>query len=166
MNSSGLIIILIILFIFFRQYKKNISDRGRKITVTSQLIIPILYIFIFKNTFEYIFSASGLLNIIFIAIAVILGCVVGFARSKLNKLTVEKKTHTIYCKASKIDLIILIALICLKFGAEIFLSRLIHGNTLLMITNYLLLFSISAIISKRIIILFKYLKIVSKINTI
>ena len=159
MNSSGLIIILIILFIFFRQYKKNISDRGRKITVASQLIIPILYIFIFKNTF-------GLLNIIFIAIAVILGCVVGFARSKLNKLTLEKKTHTVYCKASKIDLIILIALICLKFGAEIFLSRLIHGNTLLMITNYLLLSSISAIISKRIIILFKYLKIVSKINTI
>lgn len=160
MNSSGLIIILIILFIFFRQYKKNISDRGRKITVASQLIIPILYIFIFKNTFEYIFSTSGLLNIIFIAIAVILGCVVGFARSKLNKLTLEKKTHTVYCKASKIDLIILIALICLKFGAEIFLSRLIHGNTLLMIANYLLLFSI------RIIILFKYLKIVSKINTI
>ena len=166
MNSSSLIIILIILFIFFRQYKKNISDRGRKITVASQLIIPILYIFIFKNTFEYIFSTSGSLNIIFIAIAVILGCVVGFARSKLNKLTVEKKTHTVYCKASKIDLIILIALICLKFGAEIFLSRLIHGNTLLMITNSLLLFSISAIISKRIIILFKYLKIVSKINTI
>ena len=166
MHSSGLIIILIILFIFFRQYKKNISDRGCKITVASQLIIPILYIFIFKNTFEYIFSTSGLLNIIFIAIAVILGYVVGFARSSLNIVILEKKTHTVYCKASKIDLIILIALICLKFGAEIFLSRLIHGNTLLMITNYLLLSSISAIISKRIIILFKYLKIVSKINTI
>lgn len=95
MNSSGLIIILIILFIFFRQYKKNISDRGRKITVTSQLIIPIIYIFIFKNTFEYIFSISGLLNIIFIAIAVILGCVVGFARSKLNKLTLEKDSYCI-----------------------------------------------------------------------
>lgn len=160
MNSSG----LIIAFIFFRQYKKSISGKGRKVTVTSQLIIPIIYIFIFKSTFEFIFSTSTLLNIIFVVIAIILGCSIGFIRSKFNKLTIDEKTNTVYCKTSIIDLIILVILIFIKFGAEIFLSKLIHGNTLLMCTNYLLLFSISAIISKRIVILFKYLKIVSKIN--
>lgn len=164
MNSSGLIIILIIAFIFFKQYKKGISGKGRKVTVTSQLIIPIVYIFIFKSTFVSIFSTSGYLNIIFVIVSVILGCAVGFGRSKFNKLTIDEKTNAVYCKTSIVDLIILVILIFIKFGAEIFLSKLIHGNTLLMCTNYLLLFSISAIISKRIVILFKYLKIVSKIN--
>lgn len=166
MNSSSLVIILIIAFIFFRQYGKSISGKGRKVTVVSQLIIPIVYIFIFKSTFQSIFNTSGLLNIIFVVVAVILGCLVGFGRSKFNKLTVDEKTNSVYCKTSIIDLIVLVILIFIKFGAEMLLSNVIHGDTLLMCTNYLLLFSISAIISKRIIILFKYLKIVSSFNII
>ena len=58
MNPSTLIIILIVGFIFFRQYGKSISGKGRKVTVTSQLIIPIIYIFIFKSTFQSVFSIS------------------------------------------------------------------------------------------------------------
>ena len=164
MNSSTLVIILIVAFIFIRQYGKSISGKGRKVTVTSQLIIPIIYIFIFKSTFESVFSTTGYLNLIFVALSIIIGCIIGFGRSKFNTLTVDEKTNTVYCKTSIIDLIILVVLIFIKFGSEIFLSKVIHGNTLSICTNYLLLFSISAIISKRIIILFKYLKIISKVN--
>ena len=166
MNSSTLIIVLIVAFIFFKQYGKSISGKGRKVTVVSQLIIPIIYIFIFKSTFESIFSVPGLLNILFVVVAVILGCIVGFGRSKFNKLTVDEKTNSVYCKTSVIDIVVLVILIFIKFGAEIFLSKIIHGDTLLMCTNYLLLFSVSAIISKRMIIFFKYLKIVSTFNVV
>lgn len=166
MNSSTLIIVLIVAFIFFRQYGKSISGKGRKVTVVSQLIIPIIYIFIFKSTFESVFSTPGYLNIFFVVIAIILGCIVGFGRSKFNRLTVDKKANSVYCKTSVIDIIVLVILIFIKFGAEIFLSKVIHGDTLLMCTNYLLLFSISAIISKRIIILFKYFRIISRFNAI
>lgn len=166
MNSSSLIIILVIALIIFNQYRKSISNKGKKITVTSQLIIPIIYIFIFRSTFEFIFYMSGFLHIVFTVISIILGCTLGFGRSKFNKLTIDEKSNAVYCKTSPLDLIILVGLIFIKFGAEIFLSRVTHGNTLLMCTNYLLLFSISAIISKRIIILLKYLKIASKINAL
>ena len=101
-----------------------------------------------------------------IVIAIILGCMVGFGRSKFNKLAIDEKTNSVYCKTSIIDIVVLVILIFIKFAAETFLSKIIHGNTLLMCTNYLLLFSISAIISKRIIILFKYLKIVSSFNAL
>ncbi|MGL5576863.1 MAG: hypothetical protein ACRDCW_15095 [Sarcina sp.] len=147
MNLIPIIIILILVL------KGAIQGKQKKVKPIKIILIPALFIYYIYGSLSQMHHIPNYYYIIFI-IALLIGCVLGFIRSKFYTYSKDKLGNLVY-KRDLTDAIILIVYIILE-GSLRFIFQSYEANLFTLVNISLLFVAVASISVRRIIMLTNY----------
>ncbi|MGL4990812.1 MAG: hypothetical protein ACRC57_06555 [Sarcina sp.] len=155
---QSLIILIVILALIL---KGSITGKQKKLSLFSIILLPAIYIYFVYSTVEQTHNILPSYYLFFIA-AIAIGAVIGLIRSRFYEYKVAED-GTVLSRRKLTDAIILICYVLLEVLIRFGFSS---SSFLTLISLSLLFVGASSICVRRIIVLIKYLNLISQKETI